>query len=603
MTKYDWVWRWLGAHTDENGDAVFRVWAPNADEVRLTGDFCGWDAGIPMERDDRGKFCIRLEAGRIKENDFYGFRIRRGDREVLKNDPIAFRSQPYSYGSSRFYPFPRGYAWSDGSYLAARRIRYGRERGNGFSAPINIYEIHLGSWRSEFTGYRGVADRLAPYLKKMGYTHVELMPIGEYPFGGSWGYQCMSYFAPSSRYGTPEDLMYFVDRMHRDGIGVILDWVPAHFPKDEKGLYEFDGGTLYEYSDPLRQEMLGWGTRCFDLGRVEVREFLIGSALFWIEQYHIDGIRVDAVSSMIYRDYARGPGQWRPGENGSNVSEDGVSFLQELNNAVHQWHPDTLMIAEESSAWDGVTRRTEDGGLGFSMKWNMGFANDSFAYLKMDPVYRRYHHNLLTFSMTYAFHERHLLPISHDEVVYGKRSLFSKIWGDKWLKAATFRAFYAYFMTFPGKKLLFMGTEFGQENEWNWERGVEYEALGDPIHQKLHEYVANLNHLYRNTPSLWECDDGWEGFEWLLPDNADQNLLAYLRRDKRGKEMLCVVCFAGGTEISVTLPIKGKYRVVLSGNETCYGGWRSDHGSLLAESDDGIHIGMEGPFAILAEKE
>jgi 1,4-alpha-glucan branching enzyme len=349
--------------------------------------------------------------------------------------------------------------------------------------------------------------------------------------------------------------------------------------------------------------MPGWGTHCFDLGRREVREFLIASALFWLEQYHIDGLRVDAVSSMLYRDYGRAPGQWRAGENGSNINEDGVSFLRELNQAVEETWPDVLMIAEESSAWDGVTKAVSLGGLGFSMKWNMGWANDCFAYLEKDPLFRRYHHEKLTFAMCYAFSEHHLLPISHDEVVYGKRSLFSKMWGDQRLKVATFRAFYAYFMTFPGKKLLFMGTEFGQENEWNWESFVEYRLLSDPSHRHLHEYVAAMNRFYLQTPALWECDNDWNGFSWILPDEADRNLLAYFRNDKHGKTLLCVICFAGFGEQRVTLPIGGRYRVVFSATESPIGLGGSGMGYELNGESGQIQIALEAPFAILAEKQ
>lgn len=581
------IWREYGVHRCRNGGFRFRVYAPRADEVRLTGDPFDWKDGIPMIREADGSFSCELPDGVFFEGDHYGYRITHAGKTVLKNDPVAFLSQPHSYGSSRVYPFPRGYAWKDGGYLLTRRLRV--KDGCAVCQPMNIYEVHLGSFRADCSDYHSAADHLAPYLSRMGYTHLELLPIGEFPFGGSWGYQCLGYFAPSARYGMPEDLMYLVDRMHREGIGVILDFVPAHFPRDEKGLRLFDGTPLYEYESPLRAEMPGWGTLCFDHGKDYVRDFLISSALFFIEQYHIDGLRVDAVSSMLYRDYGREQGRWEPNAKGDNVSEEGVGFLREFNRAIKERFPDVLTFAEESSAWEGVTKPVMYGGLGFSMKWNMGWANDLFSYLALDPVYRQYHHEALTFPLCYAFSEHFLLPISHDEVVYGKRSLFSKLHGDRAAKDAAFRTFFTYFMTFPGKKLTFMGSEFGQENEWNWQSYVEFNLLADPLHRDLHAFVASLNRFYLRSPPLYECDDSWDGFSWVSHDRREQNLIAYLRRDKRGKELLCIVCFAGCGEITTDFNLSGEWNVLFSSTPHVPSIWKTG-------------MRLIAPFALIAKR-
>jgi len=580
----------MGAHLTESGRARFRVYAPHAKRVCLTGDPFDWGQGVEMKREEDGCFAVELAAGSIAVGDHYGYRVESDRGWVLKNDPFAFLSQPHSYGASRFYPLSSTYPWQDEGYLRRRRARLGRAARENYPIPINIYEVHLGSFREDCPSYRTAADFLAPYLADMGYTHVELLPLGEHPYGGSWGYQCLSYFAPTARYGLPEDLAYFVDRMHASGIGVILDFVPAHFPKDEKGLIDFDGGPLYEYADPLMAEMPGWGTRCFDLASPYVCDFLISSALFYLTRFHLDGLRVDAVSAMLYRDYGRPSDGFRPEVDGSHINRAGVRFLERLTQSVRALGADLMLFAEESSAWDGVTRGVEEGGLGFSFKWNLGWANDSFYYLGKDPVYRRYHHDRLTFPLVYAFHERHLLPISHDEVVYGKRSLFCKAEGDDRFRAATFRTFYAFFMTSPGKKLLFMGSELAQRNEWNWQGKVEFSLLSEPMHAELRDYVRAMNRFYLSSPPLYECDFGWEGFTWQSVDDRDGNLIAYERRDRAGRTLLCIFCFAGGGKRELRLPClaSGRWRIVFSsgvGPHTLLSG-----GMLL-----------QPPFAILAE--
>lgn len=584
--EYETIWKRMGAHRTSDGHAVFRVYAPNAEAVRLTGDFTQWSDGVPMRRMENGVFEILVSGNAVSEGMHYGFRVRGNGGEILKNDPFAFLSQPHSYGSSRFYPFTRNYIWRDAAYMTERRRCRMTDKEQAFPIPMNIYEVHLDSFRPDCRDYRRAAAFLPTYLKKMGYTHLELMPLCEYPYGGSWGYQCLSYFAPTARFGMPEDLMYLVDCMHQAGIGVLLDWVPAHFPKDEKGLYEFDGTPLYEYADWRRAEMPGWGTRCFDLGKQAVRRFLIASALFWLEQYHIDGLRVDAVSAMLYRDYGREAGKWLPDEQGGNVNEDGVSFLRELNDTVHRLHPDVLMIAEESGMWEGVTADTKAGGLGFSYKWNMGFVHDTLSYCSVDPIFRRYHHDSMTKPLRYAFQERYVLSISHDEVVYGKRSLFSKMWGDSAQKAEAFLVYYTFFLTFPGKKLLFMGSEYGQVNEWNWQDFLDLSLLSDRTHARLHDYVRRLNALYLATPALWECDHSPEGFEWLA-EERDGNLLAYVRRDRQQGELLCVFCFAGAGEQVLALPSEQTWRIVAS------------TAGMIGQPLEAIPV-WQAPFAILA---
>ena len=557
----------LGAHR-EGRFAVFRTWAPNADAVFLCGDFNGWGDGDGMRRvSDEGLWEIALPSARIPPLSRYKYRIERGGRRVMKADPYAFAAELRPATASLFYEL-KGFRWSDGKWMRQRR-----ENAPAFYArPLNIYEVHLGSWKRHgdggFYSYRELADELIPYARDMGYTHLELMPVAEHPLDASWGYQVTGYFAPTARFGTPHDFMYFINAAHRAGIGVILDWVPAHFPKDEHGLFEFDGGPLYEYQDPNRQEQKGWGTRCFDVGRNEVECFLVSNALFWLERYHVDGLRVDAVASMLYLDYGRGEGEWTPNARGGNRSLEAIAFFRKLNAAVRENYPDALTIAEESTAFPDVTRFEREG-LGFSLKWNMGWMNDFLSYLETDPVYRSYAHRKITFPLVYAFSEKFVLPVSHDEVVYGKRSLVDKAPGDYGAKFAQARLFAVYQMTMPGKKLNFMGNEIAQFAEWDFSGSVEWFLLGYDTHRRFSEFIRSLNLFYREHRQLWERDDSWSGFEWLLADDADDSVFAYLRRGNAGEDLIVVLNCTPVRREGFLLPVprSGEYRTVFSSAE------------------------------------
>ena len=572
------AYEYLGCHesaTAEGGYAyTFRVWAPNAVALSVTGDFTDWDGEIPLTRaSDRGVWEAVYTSPRSLAGQKYKFRVTdRGGTTRLKGDPYAFASEGGAGGASVITPATH-YEFRDGEWMEHRRRAIGTRDGAYLSTPINIYELHVGSFVRHADGaplsYRDLADTLVSYLKFMGYTHVELMPIAEHPFEGSWGYQVCGYYAPASRFGTPDDFRYFVDRLHTAGIGVLMDWVPAHFPKDGWGLYEFDGVPLYEYQGYDRMESRGWGTRFFDVGREEVQCFLVSNALYWLREFHLDGLRVDAVAAMLYRDYDRAAGEWTPNSYGGNENLEAIAFFRKLNAAVAAEFPDALMIAEESTAFPGVTTPAEDGGLGFSLKWNMGFANDFFAYLAEEPIFRRYRHTALTFPMMYAYSENYVLPISHDEVVYGKRSLLSKISGTKGERLETLRAALTFIMTFPGKKMTFMGTEFGQEKEWDHRFGIDFHLLDDPAHRDLRDFVAALNRFYLATPALWEQDHTPDGFVWIEPDDADRNAVAYRRRARDGEEIIAVISFSGVDAYDYRLPVpaRGDYDVVFfSGN-------------------------------------
>ena len=570
---------------------VFRVWAPNADSAALVGDFCSWDKGIPMVRISQGIWeCVFVSKSRLR-GSFYKFRIERGGISHLKSDPYAFASQTLENTAS-IISSPLSLGHTDSEWMEHRRELFS-DGEHYYPSPMNIYELHLGSWRTRdgastsdgghYLGYREIADMLAPYLRDMGYTHAELMPIAEHPFDGSWGYQICSYYAPTSRFGAPEDFAYFVDRLHECGIGVILDWVPAHFPKDEHGLYEFDGGPLYEYQSEDRREHKGWGTRCFDVGRCEVQSFLISNALFWLREYHVDGLRIDAVASMLYLDYDRKPGEWIPNIYGGNENLEAIAFFRKLNSAVFAEFPDVLMIAEESTAFPGVTKPVSEGGLGFNFKWNMGFANDMFEYISMDPIYRQYHHSKLTFPMMYAYSENFILPVSHDEVVHGKRSLIGKMYGEYDEKFAMMRAFMTFLMTMPGKKLTFMGTEFAQFREWDYENELEWFMLSYPRHAEMQRYLRRLNHLYLSSPELWRIDDGWDGFSWLEADRARDNVVAYRRLDGRGGELIVVINFSpvDRPDYPIMPPRHGKYRILLDSDRYEFGGGEKINSDLI----------------------
>ncbi len=597
FTAYDF----LGVHAEEEKEGcayVFRVWAPGADEVRVIGDFSGWSEGVTLEKlPDSGVWEGRLKSACSLEGTFYKYAIRRGDRVFLKADPYALSQQTLTETASVIRTaIP--YRWTDGTWMRERGKRLGlssqKKNPHFCSAPVHIYEMHLGSWQTapssegeRWLGYRELADRLAGYLPDMGYTHVELMPVMEHPFDGSWGYQICGYYAPTARYGSPEDFKYFVDRLHGAGIGVILDWVPAHFPKDAHGLYEFDGGPLYEYQGWDRMENRGWGTRCFDVGRPEVQSFLVSNALFWLREYHVDGLRVDAVASMLYLDYDRAPGEWFPNYEGNNKSLEAVAFFQKLNTAVFGEFSDVLVVAEESTDWPLLTKPVSMGGLGFNFKWNMGFANDLFQYVGTDPIYRQWMHNKLTFPMVYAFAENYILPISHDEVVHEKGSLIAKMFGSYEEKFATMRAFLTYMMTMPGKKLTFMGTEFAQFREWDFRHGLEWFLLDFETHRRMQNFVRTLNRLYLDTPALWEIDDGWDGFQWIDPDNAPEGILSYRRIDRRGRETVVLLNFTPVRRESVRVPVPkmGRYREILTTDQRAFGGsgWENGERKTVTE--------------------
>ncbi len=553
---------------------IFRVWAPRAKAVSVVGEFNDWQDGIhSMSRMIDGESWELFIPG-LKRFTSYKYSIQTQDgRTLFKADPLAFHTETpgtESSNASKLYDF-KNYKWGDKEYLKARA------NTNIYASPLNIYEVNLLSWKlkenGDYYSYRELATVLVDYVQKMGYTHVEFMPVNEHPFDGSWGYQVSGYFSVTSRLGTPEDFMYLVDAFHAAGIGVIIDWVPAHFPKDAFGLYEFDGEPLYEYTQWDRKENRGWGTRRFDYGRAEILSFLISSAMFFFEKYHVDGLRVDAVASMLYLDYDKDPGEWVPNVYGENKHLEAVAFLRRLNEAIFSYFPSALMIAEESTAWPQVTRPTSIGGLGFNFKWNMGWMNDLLSYIKVDPLYRQYEHNKLTFSLMYAFSENYVLPISHDEVVHGKASLIGKMPGSYEEKFAGVRTFLGYMMSHPGKKLNFMGTEIGQFKEWNYKEGIEFFLEEYPMHKKLKNMVRELNHIYKSTPALYEIEDSWDGFEWLAADDSSRNFLAYKRRDRQGKEVIVLLNFSGENYKGYTLGVeKGKYRVLFNSDRVGFGG-------------------------------
>ncbi|MBP3437087.1 MAG: 1,4-alpha-glucan branching protein GlgB [Clostridia bacterium] len=565
----DAAYLYLGCHMEEGEEGflyTFRTWAPNARAVSLVSDKTGWEEGLPFSRiTERGIWECCLSSKDSLEGMPYKFRILSPTGVSMKGDPYAFYSKGGSDGASIVVHNSR-FVWEDEAFLSERKKRAADKGGLFASSPLHIYELHLGSFmrkeNGEYLSYRELADALASYVGYMGYTHVELLPVAEHPFDGSWGYQVCAFYAPTSRFGTPDDFRYFVNTLHKAGIGVIIDWVPAHFPKDAWGLYEFDGQPLYEYQGKDRMESRSWGTRFFDLGREEVQSFLVSNALYFMREFHIDGLRVDAVASMLYLDYDRLPGEWIPNVYGDHRNLEAIAFLQKLNERIDAAFPDVLMIAEESTAWGGVTHSVKDGGLGFDMKWNMGFANDFYRYLSTDPLFRRYHHTALNFPLMYAYAEHYILPISHDEVVHGKKSLLNKCFGNYEDKFATFRAAMMLQMSYPGKKMIFMGTEYGSFKEWDYQTGLEWFMLDFPMHRGLRDFVRALNELYLKTPALFELDFEQKGFSWVLADEGEKNAVVYRRFDKRGRELLAVISFSGAPQtLSFTLP-NDKYAVV-----------------------------------------
>ena len=564
---WDSAYEYFGAHPCDGG-WVFRVWAPQARCVALCGDFNEWQRW-DMRRLADGTWELTVENAR--QFDAYQYVVTQCDgREVWKSDPYGFHQETRPSTNSKLYDIG-GYTWHDEKW---RQRREGTHPAEGF---VNIYEVHLGSWRRTEDGqvlnYRDIADQLALYVRDMGYNYVELLPVTEYPLDDSWGYQCVGYFAPTSRYGTPHDFMYLVDRLHRAGIGVILDWVPAHFCKDSHGLIQFDGSCLYEYSDPLKWEHESWGTRVFDFGKPEVCSFLLSSAAYWLREYHIDGLRVDAVASMLYLDYDRQ--QWRPNQNGGKENLEAIEFLRQLNRTVFAIDGAALMVAEESTAWPMVTYPPEEGGLGFNLKWNMGWMNDVCHYLKMDPFFRQHHHRDVTFSMVYAFSENFVLPVSHDEVVHMKGSLRGKMPGDKWQQLAGIRGFYAYMLCHPGKVLTFMGTELAQWHEWDFRKALDWYLLDEEEDcRQTHECIRALNKFYKAHRALWENDRDWDGFQWLVADDNYNNVLVFRRTDRSGKSLIAVINFSPvaveGYRFGV--PPKARYEEVFNTDDARWGG-------------------------------
>ena len=590
----------LGAHVrvHEGIRGVhFAVWAPNALRVSVIGNFNHWDGRRHPMRNCGANGIWEVFLPDLVQGEVYKFEIksRYHGYQVEKADPYGFSAEMRPKTASIVWDV-QDFRWDDDDWMA------NRAESQGLDAPVSIYEVHLGSWKrkgdhgEQFLNYRELADDLVEHLRETGFTHVELLPINEHPFDGSWGYQPVGYFAPTSRFGTPDDFVYFVNALHKAGYGVILDWVPAHFPRDEHGLGFFDGTHLYEHEDPRLGEHRDWGTKIFNYGRAEVRNFLLGNALFWLDRYHIDGLRVDAVASMIYLDYSRLPGEWVPNQYGGNENLEAIGFLKTLNELCHQYHPGVLTIAEESTSWSGVSKPTYLGGMGFSLKWNMGWMNDSLAYFARDPVYRKYEHGALTFSMIYAFSENFALPLSHDEVVHGKKSLLDKMPGDPWQKFANLRLLYGYMYAHVGKKLLFMGAEIAPWLEWKADESLPWHMLDWDDHEGIYRLVRDLNALYKSEPSLHQIDFDWRGFEWLELHDWENSALAFLRRGEDPDQMMVVVCNFTPVvrdDYRIGVPVGGFYKEVLNTDSAVYGGSNvGNQGGTWAH--DGTHAGR--PF-------
>jgi 1,4-alpha-glucan branching enzyme len=569
------------------------VWAPNAERVSVVGDFNGWDGRVHPMRSLGASGVWELFLPGVHEGQRYKFEIRsraRGEL-LLKCDPFGFAFEVPPLSACVVTRLD--YAWRDEEWMARRP-----ERSAWLQRPMAIYEVHLGSWarvpaeHNRYLSYRELAARLIPYVKEMGYTHIELLPVMEHPFSGSWGYQVIGFYAPTSRFGAPHDFKAFVDECHRSDIGVILDWVPGHFPKDAHGLARFDGTALFEHEDPRQGEHRDWGTLIFNYGRNEVRNFLLANALFWMEEYHADGVRVDAVASMLYLDYSRHEGEWVPNRFGGRENLDAIDFLRQLNSLTHGSHPGSITVAEESTAFPSVSRPTYLGGLGFTYKWNMGWMNDTLEYMTHDPIYRRYRHNLLTFSLLYAFTENFILPFSHDEVVHGKRSMFGKIPGDDWQKAATLRSLFGYMYSHPGKKLMFMGSEFGQGREWDHDESLDWHLLTEPLHSGLRTFVQDLNRVYRSEPPLYQCDFESAGFHWIDCNDSDNSVVSFTRHATNSRDFLVAVLNftpvpRQGYQLGV--PRAGSYVELLNSDAAIYGGGNMGNGGLISTEAVAAH--------------
>nr|WP_055666394.1 1,4-alpha-glucan branching protein GlgB [Desnuesiella massiliensis] len=585
----------MGAHYKKEGrrnGVRFTIWAPKAKNIKIVGSFNDWslDEGYDLEQvNDNGLWSLFVPG--IKEGELYKLAITlNDDKVVLKSDPYGFFSEKRPNNASKIVK-DINYTFSDEEWIEKRKST------NIYKSPVNIYEVHLGSWRrnkeGEFLTYRELAELLPKYAKDMGYTHIELMPIMEHPLDDSWGYQVTGYYAVTSRFGTPQDFKYLVDCCHKEGLGVILDWVPGHFCKDEHGLYRFDGTPTYEYEDETKAENRGWGAANFDLGRPEIRSFLISNALYWLREFHIDGLRVDAVANMLYLDYGRKQGEWRANKYGSNENIEAIGFLRELNSAIFKEFSNILIIAEESTSWPMVTKPTDIGGLGFNFKWNMGWMNDMLKYVQLDPIYRKNHHNQITFSMMYNHSENFILPISHDEVVHGKKSLVDKMWGDYWNKFAGLRAFAGYMFAHPGKKTLFMGNEFAQFIEWRHYEELEWKLIEQfDMHRKTQHFFKALNYLYKEEKALWELDYNQKGFQWIDADNAQQSILVFTRNTEKPEETLVVVCNFTPVvyyDFNIGVPYLGDYEEIFNSDSEEFGGSNQIMDEALFSKEEPCH--------------